>query len=408
MKIALKDVRPNPFRNLDSYPLNPAKVEELVASIKATDAGFWDNILVRRVGDIYELAYGHHRLEAAKRAGLEEANFIVKKLSDADMLKVMILENQNDIERTPVSILMEGVEATVAAIAAGTIEVKLPKNADSNVFRYAPSFIKGVSVPESGTLPYTTDSIASFLGIVKKDGHATNTAKTVVNALELIEKKLLTKRDVLNLAVTELDEVIRAAVKRDAELKERIRINAAATAKVFAENTQAKEKMDRDAEKLKARVSEEAAKIRQAEAEENDKKAREAQERYAEAQRREKERQAAFAEERKALDAKLAARKREEDEQRQAEYRKAKQEIQYIVKDQADEPAPRNTTPAANHVTDNSVAQLAGVVCEQVARLKDRMKQAEGTDLMALKRTKTSIETAQRELAKLLVKLNKV
>ena len=107
MKIALKDIKPNPYRNLERYPLDQPHVDELVASIKATEAGFWDNVLVRKVGDKYELAYGHHRLEAAKQAGLKEADFIVKKLSDEEMLKIMYLENKQDRVRKPFISLME-------------------------------------------------------------------------------------------------------------------------------------------------------------------------------------------------------------------------------------------------------------------------------------------------------------
>ena len=41
----IKDIRPNPFRQLDRYPLNQVKVDALRGSILTT--GFWENIVAR-------------------------------------------------------------------------------------------------------------------------------------------------------------------------------------------------------------------------------------------------------------------------------------------------------------------------------------------------------------------------
>ncbi len=56
----VKDIQPNPFRNLEACPFNAGKVDILRESIRTT--GFWDNV-VARLDDKGrpELAYGHHR-----------------------------------------------------------------------------------------------------------------------------------------------------------------------------------------------------------------------------------------------------------------------------------------------------------------------------------------------------------
>ena len=198
MKIALKDIRPNPYRNLERYPLSQPTVDQLVRSIQATDAGFWDNVVVRKNGDVYELAYGHHRLEAARQAGLKDADFIVKKLSDADMLKVMTLENESNFVRTQGSLLIESVEALVKAIAQGTITVELPETGvQKSVTRTAPSFIVNsrkstTSEADKDSLSgrFTPLSLAQFLGKVNKGG-ASEAIRAVVDALELCELKVL-------------------------------------------------------------------------------------------------------------------------------------------------------------------------------------------------------------------------
>lgn len=92
MRVKVKDIKPNPFRNIDHYPIDRDKVEALKRSIESTD--FWDNILARKndKGEI-ELAYGHHRLEALKEVGIEEVDIPVRDINDTMMLKIMANEN---------------------------------------------------------------------------------------------------------------------------------------------------------------------------------------------------------------------------------------------------------------------------------------------------------------------------
>ena len=64
--IKLSQLRPNPHRHREHYPLDQAKLTRLAQSIQGTS--FWDNLLVRPGKDAgtYEIAYGHHRLAARK------------------------------------------------------------------------------------------------------------------------------------------------------------------------------------------------------------------------------------------------------------------------------------------------------------------------------------------------------
>ena len=160
MKIQLKDLQPNPFRDIDNYPINQEKVESLVNSIEQT--GFWDNVLARpkpghseltatftinsqaeydkdvceeivvgpQVAEkdfdegkhlfvvdkptdsgggayycrpIIELAYGHHRLIALEQlyAPDHEIDIPVKQLDDATMLRILAHENYDSWGATP-------------------------------------------------------------------------------------------------------------------------------------------------------------------------------------------------------------------------------------------------------------------------------------------------------------------
>lgn len=93
IKVNLKDIQPNPYRNFDLYPISEEKVRSLTNSIKET--GFWGNIIGREKGGKIEIAYGHHRLEALKKIfpPTKEIDISVKDYSDEEMIKVMADEN---------------------------------------------------------------------------------------------------------------------------------------------------------------------------------------------------------------------------------------------------------------------------------------------------------------------------
>lgn len=97
----LSDVLPNPYRNLDDYPIDQAKCEQLAHSINET--GFWLGIRARRnnAGQL-EIAFGHHRIAAAKFALGEnhEAQFEVGEFSDLEMLRMMAHENADVYARS--------------------------------------------------------------------------------------------------------------------------------------------------------------------------------------------------------------------------------------------------------------------------------------------------------------------
>ena len=92
--VPLASIIPNPFRGLDEYPYVERKLEALQASIEAV--GLWEGVIARRKGDRYELAFGHHRIEAARRLKLKEAGLIVRELTDEQMLQFLGHENMED------------------------------------------------------------------------------------------------------------------------------------------------------------------------------------------------------------------------------------------------------------------------------------------------------------------------
>ena len=101
MKVQIKDLYPNPYRDMDNYPINREKVETLKASIKQT--GFWDNIVARNMDGKIQIAYGHHRLTALREAlpWDTEVDIPIKDLPDSVMIQIMANENMEEYRTGP-------------------------------------------------------------------------------------------------------------------------------------------------------------------------------------------------------------------------------------------------------------------------------------------------------------------
>jgi hypothetical protein len=91
MKIDITTLKPNPFRDFDLYPLDDEQVQRLSQSIN--ELGFFAGVSARKNGVGYELAAGHHRIEAARRSGLKEIEATVKSYDDQQMVQIMSMEN---------------------------------------------------------------------------------------------------------------------------------------------------------------------------------------------------------------------------------------------------------------------------------------------------------------------------
>ena len=89
--IPLDLIRPNPFRDFELHPIDEAQVKKLTASIGAN--GFWSGVVARRWDNGYEMAFGHHRIAAARGLGLSHAPIEVRDLSDTQMVQMLASEN---------------------------------------------------------------------------------------------------------------------------------------------------------------------------------------------------------------------------------------------------------------------------------------------------------------------------
>jgi ParB/Sulfiredoxin domain len=102
--VLLSKITDNPFRDLDLYPLDDAQVDKLVASINRH--GFFGGISARPdhldgtpvsarsdKAKGFQIAMGHHRIAAARKAGLKHVDIDVRDISDDEMVRLMTSEN---------------------------------------------------------------------------------------------------------------------------------------------------------------------------------------------------------------------------------------------------------------------------------------------------------------------------
>jgi ParB/RepB/Spo0J family partition protein len=87
--INVSKIDPNPYQTRLTY--NAESMEELKTSIK--QLGIVTPLVVRPIGDRFQLVSGSRRLLAAQELGLKEVPAIVKELSDKEVMEITITEN---------------------------------------------------------------------------------------------------------------------------------------------------------------------------------------------------------------------------------------------------------------------------------------------------------------------------
>jgi len=157
MKVKIKDLRPNPFRDFGNYPRDEEKIKTLMKSVEKT--GFWDNILARRKDGKYEIAYGHHRYVVLKRLFKldDEVDIPVKDLDDWTMIMIMIDENTEEYG-TDSRVLNEGIKAAFLYLKEKYVFEYISRSPKPGIV------FDGLDVPEKSRHGLLAAQIANELG----------------------------------------------------------------------------------------------------------------------------------------------------------------------------------------------------------------------------------------------------
>lgn len=96
--ISLQDIIPNRFQPREIF--NDDELKELSESIK--QHGVIQPIIVRKVGDKYEIIAGERRFRASQLAGKETIPALVRDIDDKEAAKIALLENLQRSNLTPI------------------------------------------------------------------------------------------------------------------------------------------------------------------------------------------------------------------------------------------------------------------------------------------------------------------
>ena len=98
LELKLDDILPNRFQPRIKFDENA--INELAGSIK--EHGVIQPILVREIGDKYEIIAGERRYKASVLAGKETIPAIINNLNDRDSAEVALIENIQRKDLTPI------------------------------------------------------------------------------------------------------------------------------------------------------------------------------------------------------------------------------------------------------------------------------------------------------------------
>jgi hypothetical protein len=196
----------NRHRDLKTYPWIERKVEQLMYSI--TDVGFWAGAIARPHSKRYELAFGHHRLEAAERLKLKTIPLIIAALTDQQMLQYMGRENGEDYS-TDFLIMLNTWEGAVKFLANSR------------------------GSPNSRAVARKPLDLAILLGWTRLDpdrDHSprlSDLASACHSAHTLIQGGYLSRDDLSGLAVRAAEDIVTRAQRRMEQMEELARQNKA-------------------------------------------------------------------------------------------------------------------------------------------------------------------------------------
>ena len=100
-EIALRSVRPS--RLNPRLEVSIERLNELAASIR--EVGLLEPIIVRPMGDEYEVVVGERRYRASQQAGLEKILAIVREYTDGEVVQLNLIEN---VQREELSAVEKG------------------------------------------------------------------------------------------------------------------------------------------------------------------------------------------------------------------------------------------------------------------------------------------------------------
>lgn len=186
-----------PIENIRSSTLQPRHtfdeetLAELTESIK--EHGVLQPLLIRRVGDDYEMIAGERRLMAARSAGLSQVPVIVMDVAESDALELALIEN---LQREDLNVLEEAEGYQVLSDKFGLTQEQISARV-GKARASVTNTMRLLALPSEIKQYITSNQLSA--------GHA-----KVLSGLEIEEEQLLYARRTIkeNLSVRNLEKLI--------------------------------------------------------------------------------------------------------------------------------------------------------------------------------------------------------
>lgn len=203
-KFKVKDIRPNPYRNMEHYPIRPDKVEALCESLRAT--GFWGNV-VARLGDDGkpQLAYGHHRWRAMQSVFSPDdaVSLIIQDLDEDAMIKIMARENMDEWSSNAM-VEQETIKSVLQAASDGVITLPEVRRDMNN------KDIRAVGAADGG-VEYTTGTLAEYVGWYTPKGELhRKKVQSALATLSLVHDGIADEDDFEKMSTMAAQETVKA------------------------------------------------------------------------------------------------------------------------------------------------------------------------------------------------------
>lgn len=98
LELPVESLTPNPFQ--PRHDFSQIELEDLAASIK--EHGLLQPVVVRKVGDVYQIIMGERRWRASQLAGLETIPVILREADDNQALILALVENVQREDLNPI------------------------------------------------------------------------------------------------------------------------------------------------------------------------------------------------------------------------------------------------------------------------------------------------------------------
>jgi len=191
--VSISSIDPNPMRKLKRYPYNKLRLANLEDSIG--DVGFFEGVHARKVGNRYQLAFGHHRIEACRRHGLKKVPLLVGDYSDEEMLKMLSREN-DDVGEGRMEVFQEVWEAARLFYADALAGVRANEQDAYVAKQLGGGWTIGRNTPRGvvGEMSQRAKACAKVIGLgldpKQFTGVSARTANEVVTLAQSLEKKV--------------------------------------------------------------------------------------------------------------------------------------------------------------------------------------------------------------------------